>query len=247
MKKFLVLIITLVCAFLFVGCDNGEKVMTYAEYDAVEVGDEILNVVVVETYIQAKQGWWENNGVGNASFYTQDEDGGYFLYNMPCTKEDYDNKLTIGTKIRVKGEKVAWSGEVEIQNATYEVIEGSLIAKANDVTSLLGTEDLIKKMNTFIALKGLTVVESETQLGEKNAFLYNWDGSGEKGTNSDIYFKLSDGENVYTLTVESYLCGEGTDVYKAAEALKVGDTVDVEGFLYWYNGAQPHVTKIEVK
>ena len=31
------------------------------------------------------------------------------------------------------------------------------------------------------------------------------------------------------------------------EGLNVGDVVDLEGFLYWYNGANPHITKVEVK
>ena len=39
----------------------------------------------------------------------------------------------------------------------------------------------------------------------------------------------------------------GTDVYTTVTNLKVGDVIDVEGFLYWYNGAQPHVTSVTVK
>ena len=42
-------------------------------------------------------------------------------------------------------------------------------------------------------------------------------------------------------------CGNDTDVYKAVEGLKVGDTIDLEGFLYWYNGANPHITGVTVK
>jgi len=45
--------------------------------------------------------------------------------------------------------------------------------------------------------------------------------------------------------VESYLTGADTDVYKAVEELKVGDKVDITCFLYWYNGANPHVIGIE--
>ena len=29
--------------------------------------------------------------------------------------------------------------------------------------------------------------------------------------------------------------------------LKVGDTVDLEGFLYWYEGVNPHITSVTVK
>ena len=28
------------------------------------------------------------------------------------------------------------------------------------------------------------------------------------------------------------------------DEVNVGDKIDVEGFLYWYNGAQPHVTAV---
>ena len=38
--------------------------------------------------------------------------------------------------------------------------------------------------------------------------------------------------------------GADSEVYKAIEALNVGDVIDVEGFLYWYEGAQPHVTSV---
>ena len=46
--------------------------------------------------------------------------------------------------------------------------------------------------------------------------------------------------------MESYLCGAGTEVYEAVKALNVGDVIDIEGFLYWYEGAQPHVTSVTV-
>ena len=49
----------------------------------------------------------------------------------------------------------------------------------------------------------------------------------------------------YTFTVESYLCGKDSEVYKAVKALKVGDKIDMEGFLYWYNGANPHITSVK--
>ena len=31
------------------------------------------------------------------------------------------------------------------------------------------------------------------------------------------------------------------------EGLNVGDKIDAEGFLYWYNGVNPHITKITKK
>lgn len=212
-------------------------VMSYADYAAADVDTE----VTVETYVQAKQGWWENEGVGNATFYTQDEDGAYFLYNMPCSEEDYD-KMVPGTKIRVTGYKSEWSGEVEITDATYEIIDGNYVAKAADVTDKLGSDELADYMNQFVSFNGVTV---EGSGDDGAAFLYNWDGSGSQG--DDLYFNVSKDGKTYTFCVESYLCGSDTDVYKAVEGLNVGDTIDAEGFMYWYEGPQPHITSVTVK
>lgn len=244
MKKITALLLTTVLAVSLVGCGGtkdtadvkSEGVMTYAEYVAADLDSE----VVIETYVQAKQSWWDNQ----ATVYTQDKDGAYFLYNMACSEEDYE-KLTPGTKIKVTGYKSEWSGEVEITDATFEIEEGSYIAPAEDVTALLGTDELINHQNEFVSFKGMTVEASTDADGNEVPFLYSWDGSGQDG--DDLYFNVSlDGET-YTFTVESYLCDNTTDVYKTVQSLQVGDTVDMEGFLYWYEGVNPHITSVTVK
>ena len=53
---------------------------------------------------------------------------------MACSEEDYA-KLTPGTKIKVTGYKAEWSGEVEIIDATFEIMEGNYVASARDVTT----------------------------------------------------------------------------------------------------------------
>lgn len=217
------------------GSTKSEGVMTYEEYMAAELDSE----VVIEAYVQAKQAWWENK----ATVYTQDEDGAYFVYNMTCTEEDYA-KLVPGTKIKVTGFKTEWSGEVEIaEGATFEILEGSYIAPAVDVTSLLGTDQLIDHQNQFVSFKGMTV-EAAGQDADGNdvAYLYNWDGSGEDG--SDLYFNVSLNGATYTFTVESYLCDNTTEVYEAVKNLQIGDVIDMEGFLYWYEGVNPHITSV---
>jgi hypothetical protein len=215
-------------------------VMTHDDYVAAELDSE----VTVETYVQAKQGWWENEGVGNATFYTQAEDGAYFIYNMPCSEEEYE-QLTPGTKIKVTGYKSEWSGEVEITDAKFEIEDGNFVAEALDVTDLLADDAIIDHQNEFVAFKGMTVEASKDADGNDVAFLYNYDGSGSQG--DDLYFNVSANGTTYTFTVESYLCGQDSDVYKAVEGLNVGDTVDMEGFLYWYEGVNPHITSVSVQ
>ena len=214
---------------------KGEGVMTYAEYMAAAVDD----AVVIEAFVQGKQSWWENT----ASLYLQDADGAYFVYGAACTEEDYA-KLVEGQKVKVSGYKAEWSGEIEVAEGTIEIEDGSFIASAYDVTDLLGTDELINYQNQKVAFTGLTVEPSTDPDGKEVAYLFNWDGSGAAG--DDLYFNVSKDGETYSFTVESYLCGEDTDVYKAVQALNIGDVVDLEGFLYWYEGANPHITSVTV-
>ena len=214
---------------------KSEGVMTHDEYLAAAVDDE----VTIETYVQAKQSWWEDK----ATFYTQDKDGAYFIYNMPCSEEDYE-KLVPGTKIKVTGYKAEWSGEIEVTDvSSFEIEDGEYIAEPLDVTDLLGKDELIDHQNELVSFKGMTV-ESAGQNADGNdvAYLYNYDGSGSEG--DDLYFNVSLNGETYTFTVESYLCDKDSDVYKAVEALNIGDKIDMEGFLYWYEGVNPHITSV---
>ncbi len=244
MKKLLALMLSGALVLAMAGCGNkagdadvkSEGVMTHAEYVAAEMDSQ----VVVETYVQAKQSWWENK----ATVYTQDKDGAYFLYEMACSEEDYA-KLTPGTKIKVTGYKGEWAGEVEIMDGTFEIMEGNYVAEAVDATAWLGTDDLIKHQNEFVAFKGMTIEASKDADGNDVAFLYNWDGSGQDG--NDLYFNASVNGQTYNFVIESYLCDNTTEVYSTVKNLKIGDVVDMEGFLYWYEGVNPHITAVTVK
>ena len=171
-------------------------VLTHEEYMAAELDTQ----VTVETYVQAKQSWWEDK----ATIYAQSEDGAYFIYDAACSEELYE-QLTPGTCIRVTGYKGEWSGEVEIMEGTIELVDAEpYTATALDVTELLGTEG------------------------------------------DDLYFNVSYNGETYTFTVESYLCDSSSEVYNAVKNLEIGQTVDLEGFLYWYEGVNPHITSVTV-
>ena len=102
----------------------------------------------------------------------------------------------------------------------------------------LASEELINCQNQLVAFKGMTV-EAYDESGA--AFAYK---NAENKTD-DLYFKVSKDGKTYDFCVEFYLCGQDTEVYKAVEALQVGDVIDLEGFLYWYNGANPHITSVK--
>ena len=231
MKKILAMLLVAAMVLTFAACaDTGDKEfdpaaksegsMTYAQYADAKVDDK----VVVECYVQATQSWWDNK----ITVYAQDPDGAYFLYEMACTEADAA-KLTPGTKIKVTGYKGAWEGEVEIMEATFEFMEGTWTAAAMDATALLGKDTLIDHQNKLVTFKGMTVEKIEYKNGEPG---------------DDIYVTLSKDGASYSFCVERYLTGPETDLYKAVGALKAGDVVDVESFLYWYQGPNPHIVKI---
>ncbi len=216
-----------------------EGAMSYAEFAAAELNSE----VTIAAYIQGMQKYAE--AYGNTTLYMQDEDGGYFVYRIKMTQEQYDT-LELGQRLKITGYKQMWpeeNGEVEICDATFEIIDGVYHEfAATDVTAFLGTDELADYMNRRVAFSGMTVAAK----GDEGAvFFYKWNGSGEKG--DDIYFDLTKDGQTYTFVVESDLCDQDSDVYKAVEALKVGDVIDLEGFLYWYEGMQPHITSVTVK
>ena len=213
----------------------GYDYMSYAEYDAAALDTE----VTVLCTVMATQSWWEDQITVYAQAF--DGDGAYFIYNMACSEEDSEG-VAEGATILVTGYKSEWEGEIEITDATFEFTD---LAQENpmepvDLTADFGNDDaLIAYQNRNFTMTGLTV---EASGDNGDAFLYSWDGSGSQG--DDLYFTVSNGETTMTFTVESYLTGADTDVYQAVEALNVGDTIDVAGFLYWYQGANPHITSV---
>ena len=214
------------------------EVMSYAEFDSAPIDTQVC----VETYVQAVESWWD----GCVQLYTQNEEGAYYIYNLACTEEEAA-QFVAGTKIRVTGFKSEWAGEVEIIDATYEILEGEwTVEEAVNVTEQAqqGSEALAAYMNQMVQIDNMTVVASTDGEGNEVPFLYKWDGSGSQG--DDLYFNVQIGEQVYTFTVNAYMIGTGSDsdLYKAVEALQIGDTVTVGGFLYFYDGAQTHVTHL---
>lgn len=201
-----------------------ETPMTYQEYADAPIDAPVY----VETYVQANQSWWENK----ITLYCQSQEGAIFVYELACSEEDAA-KLTKGTKIAIKGYKADFSGEIEITDGTFTFVEGgdTFVAEPFDATSLLGTDDMIKHQNEFATFKGMTVNKIEYKNGEPG---------------DDIYVTLDKDGKSYNFCVEVYLTGTDSDVYKTVGTLKAGDIVDLDCFLYWYEGMNPHVTAITV-
>ena len=231
MKK----IVAMLLALLMLGCctacaeealaveAKSEGVMTYAEYAAAALDTE----VTVECYVQATQSWWNDQIV----VYAADQEGAYFLYNMPCSEADAA-KLVPGAKLKVTGYKAEYAGEVEIIDfSSVEFVEGGIayIAKAKDLTAVLGTDELFNYQNLTASFVGMTVKSIEYKNGEPG---------------DDIYVTLTYNGADYDFCVERYLTGPDHWVYQMVGTLQAGDVVDVIGFVYWYNGVNTHITAV---
>ena len=232
MKKILTMLLALCLVFSIVSCnkvdpnEKSEGVMTHAEFIAAAAEAD----VVIEGFVQAKQGWWGNEAV----VYLQDGDGGYYIYKLPCTEAEFDT-LTEGTKIQVTGKKAIYNGMHEVMYVTDWKIVGTdtYTAKAKDVTDKLANDEaLVNYLGALVKFSDVTVVS----VSYKN---------NEPG--DDIYLTFSKDGAEYSVTVEAYLTDANSDVYAAVGALAAGDVIDVEGYLQWWNQLDAHVIKVTKK
>lgn len=214
------------------------ETMTHEEYLAAGVDQK----VIVSGTVHAKQSWWDNKAI----IYLEDYDGAYLLYNLPCTEAEY-NELVPGTYIKVVGYTSEYKGLYEIIDAEFMIQGEGYVSDfmAHEFTEEFNTltDDELKAYQAMtIHFDNATVVAKVDDAGNEHAFFYGWNGAGSEG--GDIYFDVQIGDRVVTMVIESYLTADGTEVYEAAQALKVGDVIDISGYLYWYDGPQPHVVVI---
>ncbi len=226
---------------------SSEEVSTFGEYFLAEPETEIT----VEGYVRLVSSYQEEEGQGYVNVYLDDNNGGYYIYKLPVEEEQLEELNADSVLLQVKGYRGEWSGMIEVTDVSeWTVLEpeagpgmdgGSL-----DMTGLLQMEDTAS-LNYFIArpisLKTAIVVPSRNEAGEEFPFLYQWNGTGEEG--DDIYFNVRLDETVLTVTVEADECGPDSKAYREAQGLSIGDVIDLEGFLYWYEGPQPHITVID--
>ena len=165
MKKLLTVLLSMLMLCGLAACSKNEKTVTqndtptdvptakndYASYMEADVDSE----VEVLMSVQATQGYWEDNGQGKLTIYGEDDNGGYFVYNANVDKETAE-KVVEGALIKVTGIKGEWSGEVEILDASVEVVgEGTVSvnlvlasSKAEFVffNFLFSCSDLVKRL-----------------------------------------------------------------------------------------------------
>ena len=207
-------------------------VMSYEDYMAAAAGD----AVVISGYIADKQSWWDNK----VTMYLVGDDAGegYFLYEFSCTEEENNSKYAIGKKLVVYGTKTVYADEHEIMGSDIDytltkVVDGAMPNKIVDVTSSVATADLLEIQNAkFTATLELV---SKSHKGD--------------APTDDLYFVLKDASgNELSCCIEKYLSPyyETLQAIHQSEEFVAGKLVKVEGYMYWWNGANPHITSIDL-
>ena len=132
----------------------------------------------------------------------------------------------------------------QIASAIFSGIGGCSRAELQTFLPELGRfeTETLSGMLELVSLNGNVVTDEAGQYYHHTHAAFSY--KDPEGKTDDLYFKVSKDGQTYEFTVEFYLCGQDTEVYKAVEALNVGDVVDLQGYLYWYNGANPHIIAV---
>ncbi|MBQ5427663.1 MAG: hypothetical protein IIT51_03835, partial [Oscillospiraceae bacterium] len=168
------------------------------------------------------------------------EEGAYYLSRLRCSQQEYDT-LKTGRRIRVNGYKSHWNDAIEISDASFTLLEGNLIAGAEDVTALIGSDALRRHQNEKVAFSGMTV---EVMPDGHSVWYRGWDNTAPAEEDSELWFRASSAGTVCDFTIKPSLCENRDEVLETLQQLQAGDRVDLTGFLRFYNGALPRITAI---
>ncbi|MBQ7635883.1 MAG: hypothetical protein IJS80_01110 [Lachnospiraceae bacterium] len=195
------------------------KEFTWAEYAAAADGTTVV-VKGVVTAIIAK-----SKGNSSNALYFQDNDGGYYVYNMssdPVT----DLGIKEGMTVQATGERSTYSGTYEIINSNVEIVDSSIktVAPA-DYTDLytkaesLKDKNLTAKQGLLVTVKGVEII----------------------GVGSDpTYFMFQLGDKQSYERISSSVCPitkDEQEKFKTAFTSHKGYLADATGILTLYDGA----------
>lgn len=195
------------------------KEFTWAEYVAAAKDDTVI-VKGVITAIMAK-----SKGNSYNCLYLQDNDGGYYAYNM-ATDPVTDDKLEVGMTVRVTGTRDTYNGTYEIMKATVEIVDSNKTpATAVDFTekyqkaTSLKDEALTAQQGMLVTLKGVEITGEDTSGG---------------------YYKFKLGEFESYIRISSSVCPitkDEQETLKKGHAEHTGWTANVTGIICVYDGA----------
>ena len=199
--------------------------------------------IVLTAYIQ----YFEYDGK-TVDIFMQDEDGGYFTYGLTVTEDEYNafnNHLY--KEITILGEKDKVNGFFELSSISewyFSNPKGDREFRATpyDITSIVTDYDAMSTHQGELITLDCTVELCRDEENNPCAFLYKYNGTGRAG--DDLYIHITEKSGI-ELVVETDVFKDGSELYEYVENnLQVGDKITVVGYLWWYNGPQPHIISL---
>ncbi len=197
-------------------------VNTIAEYDASQKGDAIT----LKGTVVAREAYDSKNKY--SSFYLACDEGGFEAYRLPCTEEQYEKDLTVGSVLYIAGKNATYNGLRELNPCSYFVTD--------EAKKTITAEDLTAKVNDGT---GITK-EYQAHMAElKNVLIVS------VGNTSDAEYSIVVGDPTNTkkqatVRVSKYFAPKDSELRNEIDGLKLvpGQTISVKGFVGWYNAPQ---------
>lgn len=188
------------------------KSTSWAEYAAAEEG-ALVNVQGVVTAF--------GGSASGVTVYFEDEDGGYYGYNLKVSDEVYA-ALEVGKTILASGEKDLYNGTFEVVNGTFEILD---IAKKEvapkDITALFAdAKDAYDP--ELQALQGSYVTIKQAEMDK---------------VDGKYYYFTKGAVSMYVYASSSSVFVDATGMADLAAKTVKGQTADITGVVGMYNGA----------
>lgn len=195
------------------------KEFSWSEYVAA-ADEETIVIKGVVTAIMAK-----SKGNSYNCLYLQDNDGGYYVYNM-ATDPVTDDKIEIGMTVRVSGTRATYSGTYEVMNAVVEIVDSNKVQPAAvDFTEKFTKAESLKD-TALTAQQGMLVTVKGVEI------------TGEDVSNGYYKFKLGELESY--VRISSSVCPLIKDEQSKlteGHASHLGWIANVTGVICVYDGA----------
>lgn len=192
-----------------------KEILSWQEFYDTEDGKAVVIEGVVTGIVECSK---END------LYLEDEDGGYFVYNMDVDPSEMG--LKIGMTVRVSGIRGAYSGIAQVTDATVEIIDNTVkTVTPTDITEIfknaedLTVDELFLKQSMFVTIKGATILGQN--LGNETYFDFNLGGK-------TAYVRIS--------TSTSMLTDEQDEAFRKTVADNIGKNADITGLVSVYGG-----------
>lgn len=167
------------------------KLTSFAEYAAAESGTLVVAQGVVTAVLS------QSNGDSSNSLYFQDNDGGFYAYNLAT--DPVADGIEVGMTVRVTGQKDLYNGTYEIVSGTAQIIDSNKApATPADWTEIyknaadLKDAALTAQQSLLVTLKGVEITKQSDKylnfkLGDKETYIYisssNCPGTAEDEAN----------------------------------------------------------------